>query len=351
MSVPTVSFFLRECALGVVGVGIFLTPDSENRRRKEHRTSQGVLPADEPSSSPIEESPPSGVLPSKTRHQWMTPPMLGTSGHTEDTSCMTRAATHSQSCSVMDGMRGCSLAQILMYHYWRLSWWSLSHFRVTLTVWVHSVQWCPRCRTLLLYQCILPLLPTRRRCLDMDPSDAAALLLPPFHQIVPSYVLALGVFGIGFIGVYTSHYEHGVLADFGVHLLFLRQFLTADVISFDGVCGLAVGFSFTTFSLYLYGCSSLAQVNRCRDDGYRDSWRIYSRSQRYSSEQWGNQLLVFRPLRLWNVRGVPHRVASATPRCDAQLRFVMALMASRRSLLLAMFYWQRRRWEQYASDV
>jgi len=259
----------------------------------------------------------------------------------------------------MDGMRGLAILLVLMYHYWQLSWWSLSVPTPGGSQSLDYIQFSGALGVELFFfiSAFCLCYPHAKAMFGLGPVPTLRhFYYRRFIKIVPSYVLALVVFGVGFASMYTSHYEHGRLADFGVHLLFLHNFSPQTLSSFDGVMwSLAVEVQFYyVFPLLAWlfrrwpksTVAAMAAVAIC--------WRFYARSQSvYSSEQWGNQLPGFFDLFAFGMFAAYLIVwLRQRPNAMRTLRWLMTAMAiTAFVLLLAMFHWQTsERWQDYAAD-
>ncbi|MFN7135318.1 MAG: acyltransferase family protein, partial [Myxococcales bacterium] len=131
---------------------------------------------------------------------------------------------------VMDGLRGLAITLVVLFHYWQLSFYVIP--------WVGDrnlefIQYAGFLGVELFFF-------ISAFCLFLPYASGRVPTLKHFYyrrgiKILPSYLLALVLFGFVFTDLYPSTWEHGKLADFGVHLLFLHNFWGATHGSFNGV--------------------------------------------------------------------------------------------------------------------
>jgi peptidoglycan/LPS O-acetylase OafA/YrhL len=145
------------------------------------------------------------------------------------------AARHVQ---VVDGLRGIAILLVLMFHYWQLSFWVIPIPGLPDQYNLEFVQYAGFLGVELFFF-------ISAFCLFYPHAKAmfgagSVPTLKHFYyrravKIVPSYLLALFIFGVFFSSLNPVTYKHGVLADLGLHLMFLHNLLPETRPSFDGV--------------------------------------------------------------------------------------------------------------------
>ncbi len=145
------------------------------------------------------------------------------------------AAWHVQ---VVDGLRGITILLVLLFHYWQLSRWVIPIRGLPQQYNLEFVQYGGYLGVELFFF-------ISAFCLFYPHAKAMfgagqVPTLKHFYyrraiKIVPSYLLALFIFGVFFSSLYPVTYKHGVLTDLGLHLTFLHNLLPETRSSFDGV--------------------------------------------------------------------------------------------------------------------
>lgn len=140
--------------------------------------------------------------------------------------------------AVVDGLRGIAILLVVLFHYWQLSFWVIPLPGLPQQDNLEFIQSAGYLGVELFFF-------ISAFCLFYPHAKAmfgqgSVPTLKHFYyrraiKIVPSYLLALLIFGVFFSDLYPVAYKHGVLADLGLHLVFLHDLLPETRSSFDGV--------------------------------------------------------------------------------------------------------------------
>jgi peptidoglycan/LPS O-acetylase OafA/YrhL len=139
--------------------------------------------------------------------------------------------------AVMDGLRGIAILLVVLFHYWQLSFWAIpipGPGDRTL----ESVQYAGFLGVELFFflSAFCLFYPHAKAMVGLGPVPGLRhFAYRRAIKIVPSYWLALFALGVFFADLYPSNYQHGKLADLGLHLVFLHNLDEWTQGSFDGV--------------------------------------------------------------------------------------------------------------------
>ncbi len=138
----------------------------------------------------------------------------------------------------VDGLRGIAILLVLLFHYWQLSFWVIPIPGLPQQYNLEFVQYGGYLGVELFFfiSAFCLFYPHARAMFGQGPVPT----LKHFYyrraiKIVPSYLLALFIFGVFFSSLSPVTYKYGVLADLGLHLTFLHDLLPETRSSFVGV--------------------------------------------------------------------------------------------------------------------
>jgi peptidoglycan/LPS O-acetylase OafA/YrhL len=248
---------------------------------------------------------------------------------------------------VVDGLRGIAILLVLLFHYWQLSWWVIPIPGLPDQYNLEFVQYAGFLGVELFFfiSAFCLFYPHAKAMFGAGPVPT----LKHFYyrraiKILPSYLLALFVFGMFFSNLYTVTYKHGVLADLGLHLIFLHDLLPETRSSFDGVLwSLAVEVQFYyIFPLLAKAFRRFPWLTAASIVAVALSYRAWAQRKPLEDfSQWDSQLpgfldlFAFGMLAAYLLVWIRQREASAL-----QLRYAFTMLAVAGFVtMLMMFRW------------
>ena len=139
---------------------------------------------------------------------------------------------------VVDGLRGIAILLVLLFHYWQLSFWVIPIPGLPERYNLEFLQYAGYLGVELFFfiSAFCLFYPHAK---TMFGQGSVPTLKHFFYRraikILPSYLLALLIFGLFFSSLYPTSYKYGFAADLGLHLTFLHNLLPETRSSFDGV--------------------------------------------------------------------------------------------------------------------
>lgn len=238
--------------------------------------------------------------------------------------------------AIMDGLRGLAITLVVLFHYWQMSFWALP------TSGLESVQYAGFLGVELFFF-------ISAFCLFLPYASGRAFDLRHFTyrraiKILPSYLLALFVFGFVITDLYPSTWEHGKLADLGLHLVFLHNVTQETHGSFAGVLwSLAVEVQFyVAFPVLAWFFRRQPLLTAAGMIGASIAYRAWNRGGAGADEGlglWADQLPAFLDLfalgmlAAWLVAWMRRR-----PEAVQRIRVPLTALAAVAAVLLYLFF-------------